>query len=105
MTPACSQQQKSKMVMRNLEAASTSAAVSNTLLPQAKYTAFLLLRSAVDASLQHGTQTGSTAALFRQGSCQPFEVDPEGAVRSLVACMTPSPLKQPLAAKASAPVK
>jgi len=31
-------------------------------------------------------------------------VDPEGAVHSLVACMTPSPLKQLLTAETHAPV-
>lgn len=51
-------------------------------------------RNSRDAPMWHGTQTGSTAALFRQDSCQPFEVNPENAIRSLVACMTPSPLKQ-----------
>lgn len=57
------------------------------------------VKTAVDASLLNGTQ----AALSRQDSCQPFEVDPEGAVHSLAACIPSSPLEQPSAAKASAP--
>jgi hypothetical protein len=40
-----------QVIVRNLEAASTSVAVRSTLLPKAKYTAFLLLRSAPPAAM------------------------------------------------------